>query len=148
MKYVESSLLGPLFEEEHEELREELIEAGFDPDEAYEQHLREFHGGIPLARFFGMGELERFLNYVDSYQCANALRELNANVVRALMRKAGARKTLFPIAAMPHGAYLCLDYSYESSPAVVIWNSEVCADTDVVAPAFADFLEMLTEHQS
>ena len=145
IKYKHKTLLDPIFREELDELADELAVTGrvLDPD--YVNHIREFHGGVPVQSSFDGGRIERFLNFTDSYKCNPELRQFNVNVVRTWMKKAGVSDCLIPFAAMPHGAYLCFDYTSPSECSIAVWNSETHDDRMEIAPNFATFLKMLSE---
>ncbi|OYP36435.1 SMI1/KNR4 family protein [Rhodopirellula sp. MGV] len=147
MKYIPNSLLGIVFEEEFDELVDELAESGLKLDQTYVKYIREYHGGIPVNGMFNWGSIERFLNFSDSYKSSPAIKQFNINVVKNWMTEAGVRKTLVPFAAMPHGAYLCFDYGSTGTPRIVIWNSEEHQQCDEIAIGFAEFLEMLENQQ-
>ena len=146
LQFKKKPIVGPIFEEELDELVDDLKEKGFSVDKNYLDRLEEIHGRTPVARFFNNGQIEQFLNLVDSYyNCTKLQRESNVNVVRGWFRKRNVRKTLVPFASMPGGSYLCFDYSVAGSPRIVIWGSEGHNDEDEVAPDFLSFLQMLSQ---
>lgn len=148
IKYKPKSLLGPIFQEEFDELADELAVNGLVLDPDYVKHIREYHGGIPVQSIFDSGRIERFLNFADSYKCNTELRQFNVNIVRTWMKKAGVSDRLVPFASMPHGAYLCFDYTAPSKCKITVWNSEVHDEHVEIAPDFAAFLTMLRESTS
>lgn len=146
MQYVRKSFCGPIFQEELDERVDALNEQGFRIDEVYLSHIAEFHGGIPKTRFFGKGEIERILNFADSYSSIGARwRNFNVNVVRNWIKDRIA-PNVFPFASLPHGAYLCFQYSTDELPRVVMSNNESCQEDYVpVSDTFSELLEMVSD---
>ena len=142
LKLKKKPIVGPIFEEEYDDLVGHVKDSGFRLDQGYLDCLEEIHGRIPIACYFNEGKVEQFLNLVDSYTCSSKLlRESNINVVRSWLRKRNVRETLVPFASMPFGAYLCFD----GGSRIVIWNSEGHSDEDEVAPDFHSFVKMLSK---
>lgn len=84
-----------------------LTEQGFRLDDTYLSHVKEFHGGFRKTKYFGVGKIERMLNFADSYSSSGARwRDFNVNVVRNWI-KDRIDSNVYPLASLPHGAYLC-----------------------------------------
>ena len=65
--YMRNSFAGDVNAEEFAEMLDMLGEEGYQADPDYVAHIQEHHGGKPLTRYFPDGEVERLLNYSDSY---------------------------------------------------------------------------------
>ena len=125
---------------------EALTEQGFRLDDAYLAHIKQFHGGVPKTKFFGKGEIERMLNFADSYSAAGAkCREFNVNVVRRWMQDR-VESNVYPLASLPHGVYLCFRYSTKRLPRVVMWNNESYEEAYVpVSDTFSELLDLVAD---
>ena len=146
MKYAKKSLCGPIFEEELDEMIDMLQESGYLLDDAYLEHIAQNHGGRPITKYFRHGEIVRFLNFTDSYTASNAnVRQFNVNVVRNLI-KDRIGKNIVPFASLPHGAFLCFDYSTTAVPKIVMWNNESFSEEYVnVEDSFSDLINSLSD---
>ena len=146
IKYKKKSFCGNPLTEELDELIDSLLEAGFQIDESYFDHIRENNGGVPLTKYFPSGEIERMLNFSDSYSTEGArYAEFNVNVVRNWV-KDRVPENIVPFASMPHGAFLCFKYSSDHRPTVVMWNNELYEEEYVtIADSFDDFANLLQE---
>ena len=83
IRYRKKSFCDEAFPEELDELTDILEEAGLVIDDAYFAHIRHHNGGVPIAKYFPGGEIERFLNFTDSWVPTMAkYRHWNVNVVR------------------------------------------------------------------
>lgn len=144
--YRKNSFCDDPFDEEIDTVVDRLTAAGFLIDDAYFQHLRRHNGGVPKAKYFPGGEVERFLNFTDSYTAAGAkYRNFNVNVVKRWIKNR-VPAHVYPLASMPHGAFLCLVYSKSTLPSVAIWNCEATAEEfQPVADSFAEFATLLRE---
>ncbi|MCR9230144.1 MAG: SMI1/KNR4 family protein [bacterium] len=146
IRYRKGSFCGEPFDEEIEETLDILVEAGWQIDESYFDHIRANNGGIPLLRYFPLGEIERMLNFTDSYSSVGArYRDFNVNIVRTWI-KDRVPSNIDPFACLPHGAFLCFDYSKDRLPSVVMWNNESFDEEFVpVAETFREFVSSLRE---
>ena len=123
-----------------------LEEAGFKVDTSNFDHIRKNNGGIPVAKYFPFGQVERMLNFTDSYTPDGAkFRDFNVNVVRSWIENR-VPAYICPFACMPHGAFLCFKYSTERLPSVIMWNNESYREEFVeIADNFRDFTQLLRE---
>ena len=146
VKYRKRSFCGEPFDEEIDETLDLLVEAGFKIDESYFDHIRENNGGIPVAKYFPQGEIERMLNFTDSYTADGAkYKNFNVNVVRSWIKNR-VPANICPFASMPHGAFLCFNYSTEHLPSVVMWNNESFSEEYVpIADSFGEFANLLRD---
>lgn len=147
IRYRKGSFCGKPFDEEIDEVLDLLAETGLQADELYFDHIRTNNGGVPITRNFPLGEIERMLNFTDSYTSDGAkYKEFNVNVVRTWI-KDRVPSNVIPFASMPHGAFLCFDYSTDRLPSVVMWNNELFDEEFVpVASTFREFVALLQEH--
>lgn len=49
LRYRRNSFCGDAFDEEIDEVRDDLLEAGMQIDDRYFEHMREHNGGVPVA---------------------------------------------------------------------------------------------------
>lgn len=143
--YEEDSFCGQAFEEEIDEVLDVLNEEGYVVDQSYFEHIQEFNGGIPVNKYFRHGEIERFLNFSDSYTTGARFKDLNVNWVRHLI-KDFVLPNVYPFASLPHGAFLCFMYSTDSPPSVVMWNNEAYSEKyEHAANSFTDLVLQLRD---
>ncbi|EKO3802388.1 SMI1/KNR4 family protein [Vibrio harveyi] len=147
-----------IFEEEHQPLRDELIESvstiiQFSLPQDYVECVKYYHGGQPRngslsievegsSWGIGFGELLT-LDPLES----------RANVITSLstLRKVhGISKKYLPIVLGAGGDYICLDYSKSATnPAVVFWFHELEGEEAIfpVAESFRQVLSMLKPYE-
>ena len=144
LKYKQGSFCGPVHDEEIEEYLDIFRDYGYMPDENYLDHIMIHNGGIPQDSWFPQGQIERFLNFSDSYAPPKAwYKDLNVNATRSWISNR-VPPNIVPFATMPHGAFLCFRYAVDSPPDVVMWNNESFKEQFVlVAQSFSDFTKML-----
>jgi hypothetical protein len=126
--------------------------AGFHFDPAYTEHLKSYHGGVPVKKFVSTKagstrRIERFLNFVDTHAERNAAyAQYNVNVVWSNIEDR-LGPYLVPFVELSGGDFLCFDFADPSRQSVVLWSHELSNEdepyTEPVADSFVDFLSML-----
>jgi hypothetical protein len=154
IEYIPNSFAGVFSEREFHEFEDYIARDvtlfRFDP--TYVDHIRRFHGGVPVVRKFvtkagKKRSVERFLNFVDRKSKENeAIIYANVNVIwSSIEDRLGL--SLIPFAELRGGDFLCFDIQDVSHQTVVCWFHELSREDrpykEQVADSFEDFLAML-----
>jgi len=152
--YVPSSFAGAFSEREFREFENYIARdvKSFRFDPSYVEHIKNFHGGVPVVRAFvtkagNRRSIERFLNFVDLKSRENeVISYANVNVMWSnLEDRLGL--LLIPFVELRGGDFLCFDLSEVSHQTVVCWFHELSREdhpyTEPVADSFEEFLSML-----
>jgi len=157
IKYISTSFIPNFSEHEMDSMRRmlrlDLPSFEFDPE--YTQHIKNFHGGKPIDKFFKTETgkclpIDRFLNYGDLDLLPERWqKDLNGNVVLALISDR-LNIYLLPFAAVANGDFLCFDYKNGVPPTVVLWVQEFSEEDDPhiepVAETFNQFMSGLKQN--
>jgi len=111
--------------------------------------LRTSNGGVPIKRYFYLGEndkvVERILSVIDYFK-DNPLGMYDIEVVWSQI-EGRLNESLVPFAALFAGDFLCFDYSQQPEPSVVLWDhersDEAAPYTVRVSDSFVDFVQIL-----